>query len=173
MPPKESPPQRRLGRNAQKAEDEARAKREAEEAVEAEYKRNGPAIDPELDWSDDEKGEKDWHVISPVKENAVPREQREDEEDAIPDHLVIVQPKVVVKENTEDYIRSKIKLQGDVADKARHGVRGILPHEARIPQYSSYRLPIPVLPAHVRHSLGLDVLEHLWHEFLEVSVCVV
>ena len=25
---------------------------------------------------------------------------------------------------------------------------------------------MPTLPAHVQHSLGLDIIEHLWYEFI-------
>ena len=166
MPSKVS--KQKLAKNAAKAEEAERQKREEEEAARAEYKKNGPAIDPELEWSDDEHGEKDWTVKSPAKKKTYARD--DDMGNVIPDERVTVQPKVFLKENSEDYKRAKLKLKGDTFDKERHAVRGILPREVRVPQYVSYKLPIPILPAHVMQSIGPDVLEHLWYEFLQHGV---
>ena len=69
--------------------------------------------------------------------------------------------------NKIDHERTKLKeLHGDTIDKLTRGVKGTLPHEIRKPNYDKYDYPLPILPSHVKLSSGLDIIEHLWYEFI-------
>ncbi len=136
-------PRRKIKKNTAREEEKKAARLAEAKAIADEFRKNGPKIDEDIEWSDDE--EQDWTVKSPTKGK---RYNAEDEYDAIPDDRITEQPKVIVKENSEDYRRAKLKLRGDAYDKTKHsvplGLKGVLPREVRVPNYSSYRLPIPV-----------------------------
>jgi ubiquitin-conjugating enzyme E2 N len=142
-----------------------------------------PKLDPEkLEWSDEES---DWKVKeSPqvLLKTALKLQAKHtdiDEPDAIDafeykDYFYEKaledpnQPEVLHHyTNKIDHKRTKLKeLHGDTIDKLTRGVKGTLPHEIRKPNYDKYDYPLPILPSHVKLSLGLDIIEHLWYEFI-------
>jgi ubiquitin-conjugating enzyme E2 N len=110
-------------------------------------------VDPEtLEWSDEEP---DWIVQTPAQKAA----QRY--EDYVTDQPQVVSPDV----KKADYKRSK-KFRGDVIVEHKR-VKGLLKREERVPNYASYKYPMPYLADYIHANLGADIIEHLWHEFIE------
>ena len=110
-------------------------------------------LDPEtLDWSDEES---DWLPKSPPKPEFKAHDRH------LTDQPSITQPDF----KKDDHKRSSA-FRGDVVVPTRK-IRGLLKREERVPKYASFRLPIPYLPSHMKESLGEDIVEHLWYEFLE------
>lgn len=110
----------------------------------------------ELQWSDDES---DYIVRIPKLETPEPF-------DVV--HIAD-QPNIVhIETHHEDYKRSKLyNSLAHGGDAIIHRPKPLLPRELRTPIYSSFRLPMPYIPQHVKESLGPDILEHLWFEFLQ------
>jgi len=173
------------------AEKQAQRDAEAKEAMERalikkleEEARNKappiPKLDPEkLDWSDGEEPDDDyWHVKegkwaavkSKLKLTAdgvyiSPEEEKKlFEEHALknPNQSKVTNPYT----HKVDHQRTKLPLRGITHDKLTRAVKGLLPREVRQPLYSNYRYPLPSLPNHALLSLGPDIVEHLWHEFI-------
>ena len=180
------------GTHAARAERLEKREQEKAEAIRLEAERNKPPpipkLDPEtLDWSDGEEPDENYWLVKKgkyesekdKKANAMAARaaQMSGEEPINPEEAKRQyieeslqnpnQPSVVLPfTHRQDYKRSKLPLTGDTRDKLTRGVKGVLPREERKPNYSEYRFPLPALPAHVQLSLGLDIIEHLWHEFI-------
>jgi len=124
----------------------------------AESKAPGLARDDleTLDWSDEES---DYVMRVPAREEPEPFDVEKEVE----------QPAVAnIETHSEDYRRSKIYSElRHGGDAVVHAPKVLLPREQRQPQYKSFRLPLPYTPQHVKESLGMDIIEHLWYEFLQ------
>jgi len=103
----------------------------------------------DLDWSDEES---DYKVRLP------PRVRPEKIDLA---KLVEQPPVAEPNKKKEDHKRS-VRFKGDAILSP---IRGILPREVRQPLFA-FKYPIPYLPSHVSESLGKDIIEVMWFEFL-------
>ena len=111
--------------------------------------------DPEnLDWSDEES---DWLPKSPPKPEPKPYDSR------LTDQPSTIHPDV----KKDDHKRKGVGgVAGDVTVETRR-MKPLLKREEKKANYESFRIPLPYLPSHVQQSLGQDITEHMWHEFLE------
>lgn len=122
---------------------------------EAKSTAKGVPSDPDtLDWSDEES---DWLPKSPPKPE--PKKY---------DSLLTDQPSTIHPDvKKDDHKRKGVGgVAGDVTVETRR-MKPLLQREEKKANYDSFRIPMPYLPSHVRESLGQDIAEHMWHEFLE------
>jgi ubiquitin-conjugating enzyme E2 D/E len=107
-----------------------------------------------LEWSDDES---DWMPKSPE------RPQPKNYDSRLTDQPSTIHPDV----KKDDHKRRGVTgLAGDVQVETRR-LKPLLEREEKKPSYDSFRLPMPYIPSHVKESLGQEIADHLWHEFLE------
>lgn len=111
--------------------------------------------DPDgLDWSDEES---DWLPKSPPKPEPKTYDSR------LTDQPSTIHPDV----KKDDHKRKGVGgVAGDVTVETRR-MKPLLQREEKKANYDNFRISMPYLPSHVRESLGQDIAEHMWHEFLE------
>jgi len=133
---------------------ESKPAREAKQPAESKREAKEEAKE-DLEWSDEEG---DYLVHPPKCATPEPFDLERNAD----------QPKVTQPE-THSVDPPRSKLFNDLrfgGDAIIHQPRALLPREIRKPQYDSFRLPLPYTPQHVKDNLGMDVIEHLWSEFL-------